>query len=143
MKSAFGFSAYGKSLQVDAALGVISLVPTLVTRDGERKGPHPAHGIYAGSSLQFSLGEGREIPFIEQQNIAIAFMHQHREQLRALSAFPGVESLSLGLHYRRSVASNVVMFSIDLLPRLMWHVLDCGCSLSEFVELDRVEAGVA
>ena len=143
MKSDFGFYAYGKALEVDAAVAAVSLAPTSITRDGERKGPHPTHGAYVGSSVHYSLGDGREISFLEQQRVAVAFMQEHREQLRTLSTFPGVERASLGLHYRRRVETNVVLFSIELSASLMWHLLDCGCTLSEFVELERVEPGDA
>lgn len=139
MKRAFGFWIGGKEFKVDEAVAAASLIPTSITRDGERKGPHPRHGTYVGSWLHYSLGEGREVPFDEQQRIAIAFMRQHREQLRTLSTWPGVDRASLGLHYRRRVESNVVMFSLELSASFMRHLLDCGFGVSEYVELERFD----
>jgi len=116
--------ALGKSFNVDAFLTQSPLRPDFVWR---KMGNGPSNG------LEFLLGDGKTTKLREQERIAIDYMKEHREDLRLLAGFPGVEALNLGLVYR--VAQNDLGVCLGPSRALMFHALDTGVSPNYYVTM--------
>jgi hypothetical protein len=134
----FRLFAHGETFDVDAFLAATKLRPDHVWRRGDQRryytcidSPHPTSGV------EFVLGDGMTVPFLEQEGIAIEYLKAHREELRALAQFPGAETFILGLQYHTGLEDGVVAFSMGPSPLLMWHALDVGVRLNYYVTLDR------
>jgi len=54
-------------------------------------GPSGTNGI------ELLLGDGRQIKLTDQEEAAIGYLKAHREELKALVQFPGVDTCVLGL----------------------------------------------
>ncbi|HZC23174.1 MAG TPA: hypothetical protein VE866_07530 [Candidatus Binatia bacterium] len=81
--------AHGESFDVDAFLAVSTLRPDYVWRR-----PHPLT-----SGIELMLGDGRKLRPAEQEQLAAAFLKEHRDELIVLRGFAGVDTLILGLVY--------------------------------------------
>ena len=79
--------AHGESFDVDAYLAGSTLHPDYVWR---REPPDT-------SGIEILLGDGRTMPPPAQEELAMTYIASHREELRKLQCFPGVEYLILGL----------------------------------------------
>jgi hypothetical protein len=86
----FHIFALGEQFDVDNFLATSPLAPTFVWK---RLGNGPTNG------LEIVLGEGAATPMCKQEEVATAFLLEHREALRELARFPGVEAVNLGLQY--------------------------------------------
>jgi hypothetical protein len=137
MDNNFRIYALGDNFDVDAFVASSSLTPSFVWRVGEPKGKNKRGSPYPTSGIVFELGAGADVPFLEQDEIAIEFIKQHRDGLKALSEFPNVTHFTLGLQYTRLVQGNVIGFTMGVSPWLMWHLLDIGCRLTHYVHLER------
>ena len=111
----FHIFALGESLDVDAFLAQSPLRPDFVWR---KVGNGPTNG------LELLLGDGETTKLREQEKIAIDYMKEHREALRFLASFPGVEAHNLGLVYR--VGPNDLGFCLGPSRALMISALDSG-----------------
>ena len=116
--------ALGESFDVDAFLAQSPLRPDFVWR---RMGNGPTNG------LELLLGDGKITKLREQEKIAIDYMREHREDLRSLASYPGVEALNLGLVYE--VKQNVTGFCLGPSRALMFHALDSGVSPNYYVTI--------
>lgn len=76
------------------------------------------------NGLGFLLGDGENTKLREQEKIAIDYLKEHREDLRFLASFPGVEALNLGLVYR--VGLNDLGFCLGPSRALMIAALESG-----------------
>ena|ERR1700722_6787438 len=94
---------------------------------GERWGMDQQNG------LELLLGDGKTTKLREQEKIAIDYMKEHREDLRFLANFPGVEALNLGLVYR--VTPNTLGVCLGPSHALMFHALDTGVSPNYYVTI--------
>jgi hypothetical protein len=74
--------AHGERFDVDAFLGKSTLRPDFVWR---REAP-------VTSGVEFFLGDGRAIGLRDQENLAIMYLKAHRDELRAIAKFPGVDA---------------------------------------------------
>src|SRR6266700_7321800 len=81
--------AHGERFDIDAFLGKSTLRPDFVWR---REAP-------VTSGVEFFLGDGRAIGLRDQENLAIMYLKAHRDELRAIAKFPGVDAFILGLVY--------------------------------------------
>jgi hypothetical protein len=100
------------------------LATTTVPFDGSwRKGN--VHPVTSG--VRQVLGDGWTTPWPDQERIAIGFLAEHRDGLRALAAFPGVTTVALGLHYHAEKGQRE--FCLSPSAQLMRHVLDAGVQL--------------
>lgn len=122
--------AVGESFDVDAFLAQSAFRPSFVWR-WRKMGKGPTNG------LEMLLDERKIIKLREQEKIAIDYMKKHREELRSLAAFPGVEALNLGLVYR--IAPNVRGCCLGPSRALMLHALDSGVSPNYYVTILRQE----
>ena len=111
----FHIFALGESFDVDAFLAQSPLRPDFVWR---KMGNGPTNG------LEILLGDGETTKLREQEKIAIDYMMEHREDLRFLASFSGVEALNLGLVYR--VGPNDLGFCLGPSRALMISALDSG-----------------
>src|SRR5579863_10155106 len=93
----FHIFGLGETFDVDAFLATSKLRPDFVWK---RLGNGPTNG------LELLIGDGDALPLAQQEKMAIAYLETHREELRALAQFPGVEALNLGLVYRCSLEAT-------------------------------------
>ena len=135
MDNSFSFFALGEEFDVDAFLASSSMVPSRIWRRGEPKRYSCIGSPYPNSGLTYEVADGHSVPFLQQEGLAISFLKAYRDELKALGQFPGVSRFTLGLHYSTEARRNLVGFSIGASPLLMWHLLDVGCSLTNYVWL--------
>jgi hypothetical protein len=83
----FHIFAHGETFDVDAFLATSTIHPDYVWRRAPRE----------TSGIEIFLGDGREIRLVDQEDIAISYLKTHRDELRALAQFPGVDTFILGL----------------------------------------------
>jgi hypothetical protein len=121
----FHIFALGEAFDVDGFLATSKLRPDYVWR---RKGNGPTNG------LELLLGDAQTLRLHEQEEIAVAYLKVHRDELRALAQFPGVEALNLGLAYR--IALTTVGCVLGPPPKLMLHSLDAGVTPNYYVTLE-------
>jgi hypothetical protein len=124
----FGLFAHGEAFDADAYLAETKLRIDYVWRRGDQR---------RYSCVEIALGDGRAVPYFEQGEIAIDYLKSHRDELRALAKFPGVETFILGLQYHVQIGESTIGFSIGPSPLLMWHALDIGVRPTYYVSLDR------
>ena len=135
MENCFRVFALGEEFDVDAFISTSQLTPTLIWRRGEPKKPG-SRSLYPTSGVAYDLGEGSTIPFLKQEAIALSFLKANRDELKSLGEFPGVTHFTLGLQYSKEARRNLVGFCISASSRLMWHLLDIGCTLTNYVWLE-------
>ena len=137
LQNEFRIFAHGKAFDVDAWLATTTVRPDYVWRRGDQKryacGPseHPTSGV------EFVLGDGLAVPYNEQEQIAVTYIQTHRNELRALAQFPGVETFILGLQYILELDESLIGFCIGPSRQLMWHALDVGIEPTCYVGLNR------
>lgn len=119
--------AHGEPLDVDAFLANSTLRPDFVWR---RKAP-------LTSGVEFVLGDGRAISLREQENIAITYLKAHRDELRSIGAFQGVDTFILGLVYIAKLEDGVTGVALDWPPELMTSALDVGITPIHYITYDR------
>jgi hypothetical protein len=118
---------HGETLDVDAFLANSSLRPDFEWR---RKAP-------VTSGVEFFLGDGRALRLRDQETIAITYLRAHRDQLRAVASFPGVEAFILGLAYIAKLEEGVTGVALDWPPELMQSALDVGIAPIHYITYDR------
>jgi hypothetical protein len=106
--------AHGEKFDVDAFLATSSLRPDYLWRSG----PSGTSGI------ELLLGDGRQIGLFEQEDIAVAYLNTHKEELKALARFPGVSTLILGLVW--ICTTEQFEFAVGPSAELMQLALDIG-----------------
>ena len=107
----------GESFDVDSYLATSTLRPDFVWR---RMGNGPTNGF------EILLGDAQVTNLVNQEKIAISYLKEHRNDLRALAQFPGVEALNLGLVYH--VKHESIGFVIGPPNELMHCALDACVS---------------
>jgi hypothetical protein len=133
----FRLFAHGQRFDVDAFLASTTLRPDRVWRRGDQRRYACIESRHDTSGLELTIGDGRAIALPEQERIAIAYLTTHRDELRALAGFTGVDTFILGLQYRTAFESNVTGFCLAPSAQLMRHCLDVGCVPVYYVTLDR------
>jgi hypothetical protein len=111
----FHIFALGETFDVDAFLAQSTLHPDFVWH---RMGNGPTNG------LEILLGDADKATLCEQEEIAVNYLREHRDELRALVSFAGVEALNLGLVY--SVPPHATGFCVGPSRALMIQALDSG-----------------
>ncbi|HSY89940.1 MAG TPA: DUF4279 domain-containing protein [Candidatus Binatus sp.] len=119
--------AHGERFDVDAFLANSSLRPDFVWR---REAP-------ATSGVEFFLGDGRAIKLRDQEDIAIAYLKAHRDELRAIAEFRGVDTFILGLVYIAELVGSVTGVSLHWPRDLMLPALDIGITPAHYITYDR------
>ncbi|HEV2324989.1 MAG TPA: hypothetical protein VGS10_13650 [Terracidiphilus sp.] len=125
----FHIFALGEKFDVDAFLSQSTLRSTCVWR---QMGNGPTNG------LELLLGDAQSLRLPEQEKIAIDYLKEHREELRALGNFPGVEALNLGFQYR--APSRAIGVCVGPSKGLMFHALEAGVRVNYYITLPRHRA---
>lgn len=110
----FHIFAHGETYDVDAFLASSTLHSDFVWH----RGPHSTSGI------EIFLGDGRKIRLVDQTEIAMAYLQTHRDELKALARFPGVDAFILGLVW--ICKPTTTGFCLGPSFQLMQHGLDIG-----------------
>jgi hypothetical protein len=108
----FHIIAHGDKFDVDAFMATSSLRPDYVWR----RGPSGTSGI------ELFLGDGRQTGLIDQEDAAVTYLNTHKEELKALACFPGVNTFILGLVWICTPEQSV--FSVGPSVELMQLALD-------------------
>jgi hypothetical protein len=116
--------AVGEAFEVDAFLAESKLRPDYIW---SRQGNNPSSGV------AFLLGDGQTLSSVRQEEIAIDFLTEHRDELRALAQFPGVRTLNCGLVYFAS--ANAVGFCVGPSLQLMARALDARVTPVYYINL--------
>ncbi len=69
--------------------------------------------------------------------MAIAYLKAHRDELRAIAEFPGVDTFILGPVYIAELVGSVTGVSLDWPRDLMLPALDIGITPTHYVTYDR------
>src|SRR4051812_47588628 len=101
----FRLFAHGVEFDPDAYLATAPLKFDGVWRRGESGHDHPkSSGVFK------VLGDGRTVPFFDQERIAIEYLSANREALKVLAHYPGVTTFILGLQYHIVLEVNTIGF---------------------------------
>jgi hypothetical protein len=133
----FHLLAHGEAFDVDAFLATTTLRPAFVWRRGDQRQSACFESRHPTSGIELDLGDGLSVPLSEQEGIAIAYVQEHRDELRALGQLPGVQWFILSLQYIFKLDPCTVGFWVDPSRPLMRHCLDIGVHLTYHVRLDR------
>ncbi|HET9409991.1 MAG TPA: hypothetical protein VFO39_22330 [Candidatus Sulfotelmatobacter sp.] len=120
----FHIIAHGDKFDVDAFMATSSLRPDYAWR----RGPSGTSGI------ELFLGDGRQINLPDQEDIAIEYLTTHRDELRVLAEFPGVDTFILGLVW--ICKPEHTGFCVGPSAELMRHALDVGILPFYYVTID-------
>jgi hypothetical protein len=139
MMNEFKIFAYGDRFDVDAFLATTTLHPDYVWHRGDQRRYYACiETKHETSGVEFLLGDGWKVPFLDQEDIAVTYLKAHRDELRGLANFPCVDTFILGLQYICKVKDDSAFgFCIRPSPQLMWHALDTGVWPHYYVEFDR------
>jgi hypothetical protein len=119
--SCFELFAHGKSFDPDAYL---ASAPGLFNEKWY-KGEYGSN-CPATCGVRRRLGDGSVLDISEQERIAVEFLEAHRDALKELAIYPGIECFVLGLEIRTDIDRSTSAMSIGISPWLMWHTLDIG-----------------
>jgi hypothetical protein len=93
------------------------------------------------SRIELFLGDGPEIRLVDQESIAIEYLQKHRDELKALAQFPGVDTLILGLVW--ICKPEHMGFCVGPPTELMRHALDIGILPLYYVTVDKRETDIS
>ena len=119
--------AFGPAFDVDAFLKKSQFRPAVVYRIGQRRKP-ASRGSHKASGFNVVVSEHDES--VEKQvDDAIAFMHNHHDELVRLARFGGVEVIALDFACPQSeIASRSARFPAELLVAAGAHGIDLHVS---------------
>jgi hypothetical protein len=123
----FHIIAHGERFDVDSFLAKSTLRPDFVWR---REAP-------ITSGVEFFLGDGRAIRLPDQVDMAITYLRAHRDELRAIAEFPGVDAFILGLVYIAKLDAGVSGVALDWPRELMVLAVDIGVRPIHYVTYGR------
>jgi hypothetical protein len=137
IRNEFRIFAHGEALDVDALLDATTLRPDYVWRRGEQRRFACIESAYPTSGVEFVLGDGLVLPVPAQEQIAARYIETHRDELRKLAQFPGVETFILGIQYICELDEGTIGFAIAPSPALLRRALDAGLDPTYYVGLNR------
>jgi hypothetical protein len=88
------------------------------------------------SGVEFFLGDGRSISLPDQEQLAITYLKEHRDELRAVAESPGVDAFILGLVYIAKLEEGVTGVALDWPPEVMQSALDVGITPIHYITYD-------
>jgi hypothetical protein len=100
--------AYGEDLNVDDLMSKIGLTPLHVDRKGEPRFGPSSKKIAKRSGLRFSTSEASEKDLDEQIRDTVSFLETHANDIRTITAFPGVEDAYLDFSNECRLDANVI-----------------------------------
>ena len=122
----FKVFALGTTFDVDAYVATSALKIDRVWHRGDLLPNTPVNSQFETSGLEIRLGDGLVVPLTEQEEIALAYLKAHRDELRALSERPGIEATTIAFQYPFDPSGGVFGVCLGPSGSLMWHALDCG-----------------
>jgi hypothetical protein len=132
----FRLFAHGVAFDPEAYLSEAALKFDGVWHKGEAGNDHPkSSGVFK------VLGDGRTVPIIEQEQIAIEFLSANRKALKALATYPGVTTFILGLQYHIELCEGTIAFCLGPSARLMSHAVDIGIAPIYYVHARQASRG--
>jgi len=137
IRNEFRIFAHGEAFDVDAFLATTTLRPDYLWRRGDQRRYACVESKHPTSGVEFFLGDGRTVPFVDQEQIAITYIQANRDELQALARYPGVQTFILGLQYICELDESLIGFCIGPSRRLMRHSLDVGIEPNYYVGLNR------
>ena len=135
----FRIFAHGDDFDVDRYLSTATLKPDYVWRRGDQRRYACVKSEHETSGVEFTLGDGWKVPLQDQEDIALAYLQAHREELRALAKFPGVDTFIVGLQYVCKLDGGILGFVVGPSSQLMWHALNAGVRPNYYVSFDRTK----
>jgi hypothetical protein len=87
--------------------------------------------------VEFFLGDGRAIPLRDQDDIAINYLKAHRNDLRGIAEYPGVDTFILGLPYIAKLNASVMGAALSWPRELMLTAVDIGICPTYYITYDR------
>ena len=127
----FRLFAHGEAFDPEAYLASTTLKFDGVWHKGESGHDHPkSSGVFK------MLGDGRTVPIVEQELIAIDYLTANREGLRLLAQEPGVATFILGLQYHIKLEEGTIGFCLLPSTHLMSLALDIGIETAYYVTID-------
>jgi Domain of unknown function (DUF4279) len=119
--------AHGEAFDVDAFLAESTLRPDFVWR---RKSP-------LTSGVEFFLGDGRSISLPDQEQMAITYLKEHSDELRAVARFPGGDAFILGLVYIAKLEGSDGV-ALDWPRALMLPAIEVGITPIHYITYERL-----
>jgi len=133
----FTIFAHGKDFDIDQFLPTTALSFDCLWRIGDHQRYSSVDSKYSTNGVEIVLGDGYDIPFQKQEEIAMRYMTENRKELQALGKFSGVESFILGFHYHVKLEENLLGFTMGSSEQLMSLALDVGIVPVYYVTLER------
>lgn len=131
----FTLFAHGDEFDVDSALKNSSLTVSRIWRRGDQRGCGIVDSQYPTSGIEIELGNGLVLSVDEQEEIALKFVVEYRDELKKLADNSEVETFKLGLQYHLN-DPNVSGLCMSLSPQLMELALEVGFSPTFYVTVD-------
>ena len=127
----FELFAHGVSFDPREYLASTEMIFDRVWYKGEDGYDHPK-----SSGVAKVLGDGISLNVYEQERIAIEYLINNSQELKALSKFPGVTTFVLGLQYHIELDEGTIGFCMGPSQRLMKCALEVGIDPTYYVTLD-------
>jgi hypothetical protein len=127
----FELFAHGVLFDPREYLASTKIIFDRVWNKGEDGYGHPK-----SSGVAKVLGDGISLTVFEQERIAIEYLIDNYQELKALSKFPGVTTFVLGLQYHVEVDEGLMGFCMGPSHRLMKCALEIGIDPTYYVTLD-------
>lgn len=129
----------GQAFDVEGFLADSPFRPDGVYRKGDPLAPMGAKGrVRSASGFDLRVGAASFDDLPGQIREAVAFLDEYEDELRRLSAFPGVEGVGLDFGLRR----RDVVAQTDVLPsELLWRAgaLDIDITVTHYAIADEEE----
>jgi hypothetical protein len=123
--SGFGLHAVGSFFDVDNYLSQYSLDYNHVWHKGENH--------YNHSGLVKRLGNEFKLDICEQENIAIEYLREKHNALKALSGWKNVEAVILGISPELQVHAGLVSVCLSFSPLLVSLAGEIGLELAFYI----------
>jgi hypothetical protein len=121
----FRLHAVGEFFDVDLYLSQYSIEYNSIWRRGEN--------LYTSSGFVKYLGNEFKLDICEQETIAIEYLKQNRDALKAVVAGENVEAVILGLSPELQIDSNTCSICLSFPPTLVSLAGEIGLQLAFYV----------
>lgn len=132
----FKILAHGVDFNVDAFLSGTSLNPTNIWHKVlDSRG----HRNPTTSGFDIVFGDGASLDVYTQQQIAIAYINDNLDALRACADFPGMQHYMLFIQQRVEITLDVCGFITELSRSLLECTLSAKMAALTYVDLVRLD----
>lgn len=131
MKLSCVLRVFGEHLAIDELLACVPFEPCAVFRKGQARSSRPNARVATSSGANIAVSEAGFDAFAVQIVEAQAFMEQHRDSLRRLASWPGVDYATLDF----AIEMRNVHVQSDCFPAALVRLaasLDFGLELSQY-----------